>query len=241
MALSRPPVSGLSPRRGGDLEFAVKRKRGVEARRLRAAEPPRNHATSHACAPRYVGLREPKPTHRSGEQPRTLVSKSHGSASVPETDAMSMAIDSDGDEHLPMGRKGSGPSLLPLTMSKDIVKSVTPIQRMRAERSRKRQAAIVMRIAFAMKMRELGANELDRMMGQGIGQTSRLTTGKRPRPVSYDTLLEYAAALRIRFEWLAEGTGLMEEPANESQGKKEHDSGEMPAVKRLTGRPGPRR
>lgn len=60
------------------------------------------------------------------------------------------------------------------------------------------------RVKEAREARGLGNNELDRLIGCEVGYSSRLeSTDRQPRS---DTLLLLAKVLRVRMEWLADGT-----------------------------------
>ena len=90
--------------------------------------------------------------------------------------------------------------------------SLSRIKTMKAFRTRAE------RLEHAMELRGVRSNELNRLAGLSQGYVSRIVNGQRETP-GLDELRSIADVLRVRFEWLAFGRGMMDQ-----------GSGEQPAV-----------
>lgn len=69
--------------------------------------------------------------------------------------------------------------------------------------------ALGQRVERAAKIRGVSLNSLDDMVKQTRGQTSRLVAGHR-KSITAALATRYALALRVRLDWLREGTGEMD-------------------------------
>lgn len=81
------------------------------------------------------------------------------------------------------------------------------------------------RVHIARLQRELGVNELDRLLEKKAGYTSRLESGGYENP-RRDTLLALSDVLGLRLEWLMRGVGPMwlpgVEPGDPPKGPSDH-------------------
>jgi hypothetical protein len=62
------------------------------------------------------------------------------------------------------------------------------------------------RLLYAIQLRDIGFNELDRAIGQGSGYTSRLVRDLKERPDVF-LINKIARELHVDFEWLVSGRG----------------------------------